>query len=127
MSLVDRELRSKQETGKDNPFRLGPRIVQSLVILIFLIMFVPYALGASTQVKYHLYFLATHIALFAFLMVEERNVGRVRVLRYAIGLLSPFLAIGNFYWQGFHLDMTGLIMIISLLFALLNCFNAFPD
>ena len=102
--------------------RRGHMISWTMVILIFFVMFAPYLAGAPAEVHYQSFFLAMHMSLFVLLMTEKR-----KYMRYAFGELSPILAIANFYWRGFHTDIAGLLMMISLSFALLNCFNASPD
>lgn len=93
-----------------------------MIILILAVIFVPYLTEASPEIRYQGFFLAVHMSLSVLLLTEER-----KLVRYAIGILSPFFAIGNFYWREYQTGIVGLFMVTSLSFALLNCFNAFPD
>jgi hypothetical protein len=93
-----------------------------LVFLILAAIFVPYLIDASPEVRYQGFFLAVHMSLTILLLTEKR-----KIIRYAIGILGPFFAIGNFYWREYQTGILGIFMITSLSFSLFNCFNAFPD
>ena len=93
-----------------------------LVVLIFAAIFVPYFIDASPEVRYQGFFLAVHMSLSILLLTETR-----KIVRYTIGIIGPFFAIGNFYWREYQTGILGLFMITSLSFALFNSFNAFPD